>query len=405
MAKIFVCDVLPGGGKSSAVINMMNERSDERYIYITPYLEEGERIVAACKDRNFKAPDPKASGTKLADLHKLLAKGRNVSSTHSLFSTYTDETIALIQDGGYTLVMDEVFQIAEILGVTPNDISLLERAGCIKVTDGMVEWIDDTYQNGFFNDIRNYAKSGFLQMYENMFFYWYYPPAVFDAFKEIYVLTYMFPSQFLKNYFDVHGMSYQNIWVDCKDGRYEFVDCPVTPDHGRRLKSLVRIADSPRINAIGDGKFDLSSTWYKNALEKYPENIKQMKDNLHNFLFKVTKKKASDTVWTAYTHAKDALIGKGFQERTFIPFNLRATNKYREKTCLAYCVNVFPNPNYITYFASNGVSVDIDGYALSEMVQLLWRTAIREGKQIDVYVPSGRMRKLLVDWLEKLSKE
>lgn len=405
MAKIFVCDVLPGGGKSSAVINMMNERSDERYIYITPYLEEGERIVAACKDRNFKAPDPKVSGTKLADLHKLLAKGRNVSSTHSLFSAYTDETIALIQDGGYTLVMDEVFQIAEILGVTPNDISLLERAGCIKVTDGMVEWVDDTYQNGFFNEIRDYAKSGFLQMYENMFFYWYYPPAVFDAFKEIYVLTYMFQSQFLKNYFDVHGMVYQNIWTDCKDGKYEFVDYPVTPEHGRRLKNLVRIADSPRINAIGDGKFDMSSTWYKNALEKYPENIKQIKDNLHNFLFKVTRKKASDAVWTAYTHAKDALIGKGFPEQTFIPFNLRATNKYREKTCLAYCVNVFPNPNYITYFASNGVSVDIDGYALSEMVQLLWRTAIREGKQIDVYVPSSRMRKLLVDWLEKLSKE
>ena len=39
-------------------------------------------------------------------------------------------------------------------------------------------------------------------------------------------------------------------------------------------------------------------------------------------------------------------------------------------------------------------------YALSEMVQFIWRSRIREGKEIVLYIPSKRMRELLKEWLE-----
>ncbi|MCT9509257.1 hypothetical protein KTJ05_18660, partial [Acinetobacter baumannii] len=35
----------------------------------------------------------------------------------------------------------------------------------------------------------------------------------------------------------------------------------------------------------------------------------------------------------------------------------------------------------------------------SEMVQWIWRSAIREGNPINIYVPSSRMRSLLQRWL------
>ncbi|MEG2695893.1 MAG: hypothetical protein RR966_15745, partial [Acinetobacter sp.] len=41
-----------------------------------------------------------------------------------------------------------------------------------------------------------------------------------------------------------------------------------------------------------------------------------------------------------------------------------------------------------------------DIFALSEMVQWVWRSAIREGNPINIYVPSSRMRDLLERWLE-----
>jgi len=40
---------------------------------------------------------------------------------------------------------------------------------------------------------------------------------------------------------------------------------------------------------------------------------------------------------------------------------------------------------------------------LSEMVQWVWRSAIREGNEIVLYVPSERMRNLFTNWLEQTS--
>jgi hypothetical protein len=43
--------------------------------------------------------------------------------------------------------------------------------------------------------------------------------------------------------------------------------------------------------------------------------------------------------------------------------------------------------------------VDGDMYALSSLIQWVWRSAIRDGKPIILYVPSSRMRGLLIKWL------
>ena len=42
---IFICDSIMGSGKTSAAINYINQHHDKRFIYITPYLDEDERIV------------------------------------------------------------------------------------------------------------------------------------------------------------------------------------------------------------------------------------------------------------------------------------------------------------------------------------------------------------------------
>ena len=46
-----------GAGKSSALINLINNsRNDVKFIYVTPYLKEVERIIEKCPDKNFKQP-------------------------------------------------------------------------------------------------------------------------------------------------------------------------------------------------------------------------------------------------------------------------------------------------------------------------------------------------------------
>ena len=42
-----------------------------------------------------------------------------------------------------------------------------------------------------------------------------------------------------------------------------------------------------------------------------------------------------------------------------------------------------------------------EAYALSEMVQWIWRTRVRRGESVHVYMPSGRMRGILKTWLNE----
>ena len=61
-------------------------------------------------------------------------------------------------------------------------------------------------------------------------------------------------------------------------------------------------------------------------------------------------------------------------------------------------------PTIKNFFTFNRIPVNQDfenKFALSELVQFVYRSAIRNGKPIDVYIPSKRMRDLFIEWLKK----
>jgi len=55
----------------------------------------------------------------------------------------------------------------------------------------------------------------------------------------------------------------------------------------------------------------------------------------------------------------------------------------------------------VSLLGHRGVMFDQDKWALSEMVQFVWRSAIRDEKPITLYVPSKRMRDLFINWLSE----
>jgi len=67
-------------------------------------------------------------------------------------------------------------------------------------------------------------------------------------------------------------------------------------------------------------------------------------------------------------------------------------------------LNVFPHFSITSYFNDKGISIDNDNYALSILLQWIWRSRIRnatdtdENRKIDLYLPSRRMRELLIKW-------
>ena len=98
------------------------------------------------------------------------------------------------------------------------------------------------------------------------------------------------------------------------------------------------------------------------------------------------------------------MSGSGYA-KGFESCNCRATNKHRNRSNIAYLVNRYIDPNIVQFFVGHNIRVDEDGYALSEMLQFIWRSAIRDGNQVNIYIPSSRMRKLLCNWIIDNSKE
>ena len=400
---IYVVDAKPGDGKSSAAITMINEASEEkRFLYITPYLTEVERIQACCPEKQFVQPqedDP----CKSIDIKKQLRQRRNIVSTHALFQRFDAEVIRLVKDGGYTMIMDEVATVAEVEEITYWDLKhILKHFAHVDPETSLLIW-DKTAYRGIFEDIKQAAERKSLWIYgagsKHPAAVHIVSPSVFEAFEDVYLLTYMFNGQVQKYYFDFFHLPYSRKWVE-KDGDcYRFSDKPVESP-GLDYKSLIHICRNRKLNEIGHAKTALSKAWY--TANQNTGKIDQMRRNLANFSRNICGAKSNQILWTIFKRYHNEVKGKGYS-KGFIPCNIRATNQYRDRDCVAYPINRYLNPVVKNFFAQAGVIVDDDAYALSEMLQFIWRSAIRDGKPINVYVPSSRMRHLLEKWIEENS--
>lgn len=412
---IKICDSIMGSGKSSAAINYMNANPEKKFIYITPFLDEAARIQKACPDLYFKEPSNKIPDfrfRKYEHAKYLIQAGENITSTHSLFSMFTGDIVKYIKHHHYTLIIDEDMEFISacdtILADDLNDQIALGRA---RRENGKVYFQNYESFHGSMREIMDKAEEhelidvfGGTDSATVELFYWLYPKHILEAFENVYVLTYMFNAQGIKWYFDIEGIHYEFIHTDYDGETYSFTEeSGYTPEYIKNVRDKIHIVGTKRMNRVGDKKHDLSVSWYQRQGES-GSGVRQIGKNLANFFNNIVPDiPTSDRMWTTFDSAKSIVRGKGFM-RSDTSFNIRATNELRNKRALAYCVNVFINPFEKNYLVSRGVKVDEDAYALSSMVQWIWRSAIREGDDIWLYIPSSRMRNLLLGWMDSLAK-
>jgi len=392
-----------GQGKTQSMIQKMNDdkNTEYNYFYITPYLKEVDRIQKSC-DRKFYQPDSqRGHGSKLTDLHNLLAENKDIVSTHSLFRMATDETRELIKSGKYILILDEVMDVVEYLELSKSDLDTLINTNLITIENNTIKWNEKSElgldYEGRFSDIKNMAMNNCLFIVDGKILVWTFPISIFEYFEEVYVLTYLFNGQIQKYYYDLYNIEYEyyRVFKD-EDKYYISQDDKNYKEIKDRLKEKIHIIDD-KINNIGDEDYSLSATWYKKNNNRMLMN--KLKNNIYNFYHNKYNTKSNEIIWTTYKHYKTKLQGKGYAKR-FIPLNARATNEYKDCKYLSYCCNIFVNPIYHKFFYQYDIKIDQDIYALSEMIQWIWRGAIREENDIWLFLPSKRMRNLLEYWLE-----
>ncbi|WP_253957833.1 hypothetical protein [Metabacillus halosaccharovorans] len=431
--KINVVDAICGAGKTSWAIQKINdaekvagfgERPDKKYVYVTPFLNEVERVIKSTK-ADFFQPDPtKGNGSKLEHFKMMVELEKNIVTTHEIFKRLDADTLEMIEEAGYTLIMDETAQVIESLNdISEEDIDILLRLNAIEIDGlGKVTWVDENYgrsKNFRYLDIKIMADNGTLFVQENQAFYWTMNVKAFEVFDEVFILTYLFDSQEQKCYYDMHNVAYSKHSVQIIEDRYELVQYNPHLEPRQQIYELLNIHDGGLNHNFDHREEDangkqlkqiknhqLSSRWFQEKATK--KDIEQLNKNLVNFFTNKCSVGVDELFWTTLSgmapnlkNKKCKFNSKGNRYKdNFLPFNARATNNYADRTAVAYVYNRFMNPNDKKFFTSRGVAVNEDLLAVSDLIQFLFRGCIRKGESMSCYIPAERMRKLLKDWAE-----
>jgi hypothetical protein len=391
-----------------------------KFLYVTPLLDEVDRVMAACPALHFKDPVP-VHGRKYFGLDKLIDDGVNIATTHSLFGLITKDTLGKLKAHGYTLVIDEVLTCVDHFSMlTKADLTLLFDQRMVYI-DGasLLRWNHDKAPDyrGKFETVRNLCDNGnliawamgagaFVPGKTGHILLWAFPTDFLAAFREVFLLTYLFHGSPMRAYLEAEGVRFDLRTVVDKGHRLVPWAAAVEKEAKERIRQHLRIYEGS-LNAVGKRPpgtraQPLGKNWFTNAS---PETIKALRTATMNY-FRQRSRSGVDAhffAWTTFKDQRKALAGKFYKHYTqWIPLNAKATNEYRHKTVLAYLSNRFSLPSITSYFKSRGVEVYDDLYAISEMLQWLWRSAIRDDaspQEVNVFIPSDRMRGLLKLWL------
>ena len=408
-----VCDAIMGSGKTSATISYINAHPEKRFIYVTPYLPEAARIKNGCPEANFAEPSdklPQYGFSKASHTLALIEDGRNIASTHQAMLYYTEETITALKERNYTVIIDEeesVFQ--KDAAISSGDVTLAQEAGYIQEVApdefGLTEKAN-SYCGGSFSHMFRVMRSRHLVLLRRgknaSTYYWVFPKQLFTDLHEVIVLTYLFQRSEMDLFFHMNGVEYTSIGISwSQKAGYAFSDhLDYIPEYVSKLNEMIVIESNEKMNRIGNARTALSMSWYQNN----PAAIDQLRKNICNyFISRVGRGAVSDRMCGTYKKYWGKLRGKG-DWNSDVVFSQSSSNEFRTRTILAYPVNLFASGEIVRYYCDHGETFDNDRYALSIMLQWIWRSAIRDGKSINLYIPSKRMRELLIDWINKTNK-
>lgn len=406
-SNIIIIDAIMGAGKTTNLIaHMEKNQAEERYIYITPYLSELERVQN--KLPFIKTPRA-VNGKKLEHFKNLILAGESVCTTHALLSRFDLPTQDAIEIGSYNLILDEVADVVHpfTFGSESDKKTFFEDLGGID-DEGYLYW--DKEKNpveeytGRYYDIMVLCENKNLVQISNNLYCWELPIAIFNKFEKVYILTYLFNGSYQKSYFDSFGVSYE--YMSISNGN--LVPYVETSQEEKALwAELITIVDNDKLNKIGEPSYSLSSTWYKKNIKQSGAKTvyqKVLVQHLENYFKNVIKGKSAVNMWSTFKPYQSRLRGSGFT-KGFVSFNARATNDFIEKENLAFLLNIYPHTSMTLYFNQNNLVIDNDEFALAILLQWIWRSRIRkfdalnEDRKINLYIPSLRMRNLLQSWL------
>lgn len=428
--EIELLDAMCGTGKSYNLFKFIASNPQECFLYVTPMLSEVSsrpaEELAKFGESGVEFHEPTGAGfrTKGDHLLHLLESRQNVICTHTLFQGMGKAGQDSVWRYGYIIIVDEELGMIEPLEssiLADGDKKLLFKENVITTeADGKVVWCDDAWgvTGSAFSAVRKLAEDGGL--YTNKggtFFNTQIPVELIQSAKRVIVATYLFEGSVLQAFLKVKGIGQKPFTFDGMElrderllkkalsERIEFYDAegPTEKLH-RALKMPV---DDLRLK-YSSSMF--STSWYgsaqSGAITKLGNHIRgvarSMDVNAEDLIYTLPSAIAGKAGDKWIKNRPKVIKVKSFSPETcFLHKGARATNNYAGKTAAIHAFNRYPHPAIKTYLQENGGIVSDDNFALAEMIQWFFRTAIRipNGPKVKLHIVSPRMDRLFKDWL------
>ena len=393
-----------GSGKTTNMIKSFKQ--EEKYLVILYYLSEVNRIIEDTTDVCFVEPiaEDNIQNTKTESLKELLLTGQNIATTHSMY----ERLVPLAEEGlldDYNIIIDEVPEVVKPVS-TKSKTSIQEfyiSRGFIEVEDnGLVlatdKWrqINREVADTLDAEILSYAETGCLYLLGEHMFIWALPSKLLSAGKSVTILTYKAEGSLVVSYLNKLSLPYFIQSDKCKEEAFR--------------KQALELIDLQNIPAINGKKTKLNLS-YSGQLQgmKNKKYIATITNALKNL--RARQLKGLDLSDVLLTCKKDAWVkdngkagvfaqgSKMFENTNWIANTTRGTNEYAHCSHLIYLYDQHINPLVARWLNNNSRYFD-DAYALTELIQWVWRSRIRKGEPITLYLPAPRMRSILIDWLE-----
>lgn len=408
---IKVVDDIMGSGKSTWAINYINNNQEKKFLCIVPLLEECDRFK---KQTDIDIVDPEAWGSKWNNLKWLVENEKNIVTTHALIQKMDLDMLELLKSKDYVLMIDECLDVLSPYKISKDDVKIIFNENLVSLDDdGFLIWNEekDPY-DGVYNNIKRLCSFKSLMGFKKKnsdelarILMWNFPVDFFKCFEESYIFTYLWDGSIQKSYFDLHKIRYKKYMLNYDN---DLIEHNINLEYQKRknIADLIDIYEG-KFNKIGEkiGKsIPLSKSWYINNKRKNNISIfKQLKSNTENFFRTITNTESDYNMYTTFNSYQKYVKGKSYSRNkvNFVACNARGTNKYRDKRSLAYLINFFITPDIKKFITHYDMKFDEDLFALSALLQWIWRSQIRDGKPIQIYIPSERMRGLLKRWIDE----
>ena len=402
-----------GYGKTTELIE--NLKINDTNLIIVPYLTEVARVIEGAAKNGIEIVEPSLESdglTKREHLLELVADRKNICTTHAMYPRLAEAAISGAFKG-YTVIVDEVVETVKPLSHNPSKGSwdkLYVNKGFVTVDaeTGQVfptqQWIDEhaVISDSLSLEIYNAAKSGTLYVHDSNTLVWALPKQLLNAGKELLVYTYLSQGSLMVSYLDRVGIQYQIDSVPEIELEY--------------LKTAKKLITVKLMKNLTDLKFSYGGqkAITHSAAKKVARTLnnlasRNMKDVPRNNIIVTSSKeawfdgsKSFDDLEGTSRRAKAGKFakGSGLFNVNWLPNTTRGSNRWSHCSHVIYLYDQFTSPAVKNWL---GMSGEWQGeYALSEMVQLIWRSRVRKGQPITVYFASQRMYDLFTNWLNSV---